>query len=159
MEGLQSYSVFEAAVGEPYTKEKAIPQGDSWSTRALAAMLITWARRLRAREAEPRFLADDMFARDSANNREADARDHLKARIETVIEDTLDYIRNMGGDAQVHKCAFLASSPKSGPNSASASGVPRERLPRTRATFELICRAPGGREAPRSRPESRRRPL
>ena len=48
-----------------------------------------------------------MIARCSANNRQADARDHLKARIEAVIEETLKYIKNSGGDA---KCAILASS-------------------------------------------------
>ena len=54
--------------------------------------------------------ADALCARCSANNREADTRDHLKARIEAVIEETLGYIRNSGGDASLHKCAILASS-------------------------------------------------
>ena len=73
------HNVFGAAIGEPYEKPRAIPQGDSWSTRALAAMLIPWARRLSKRGAEPRSLADDMFARCAEDNREADLKEHLEA--------------------------------------------------------------------------------
>ena len=75
-------------------------------------MMVPWARRLRKRGVSPRFLADDMFARCSTPRHVEDPLEHLLAITEAVVEDTLVYIRNMGGDAQVHKCAILASSPE-----------------------------------------------
>ena len=50
-------------------------------------MLIPWARRLRKRGAEPRFLAGDMFARCAEDKREADSKEHLQARTEAVALD------------------------------------------------------------------------
>ena len=39
-----------------------------------------------------------------------DPQEHLMAFTEAVVEDTLAYIKNIGGDAQLHKCAILAST-------------------------------------------------
>ena len=73
-------------------------------------MMVPWARRLRKIGVAPRFLADDMFARCSAPKHVEEPLEHLQALTEAVVEATLDYIKNMGGNAQVRKCAILASS-------------------------------------------------
>ena len=72
--------------------------------------MIPWARRVRKRGAAPRCLADYMCARCAEDKREADSKERLEARTEAVVEDTLDYIRNIRGNAQLHKCAIMASS-------------------------------------------------
>ena len=110
LEGLRFYNAIGQTAGEVYKKPRALPQGDSWSTKALAAMMLAWAVRLRKRGATPRYLADDMFARCTAPKNVEYPKECLMQLTEAVVEETLDYIRNIGGDPQLHKCAILASS-------------------------------------------------
>ena len=63
-------------------------------------------------EATPRFLADDMFVRCEAEHPGGEHVEELADKVDAIIEETLHFIRNMGGDAQLHKCAILASNDK-----------------------------------------------
>ena len=63
-------------------------------------------------EATPRFLADDMFVRCEAEHPGGEHVEELADKVDAIIEETLHVIRNMGGDAQLHKCAILASNDK-----------------------------------------------
>ena len=47
LENLTYYNTIGSAVGQLHTKTRSLPQWDSWSTRALAALLDIWARRMR----------------------------------------------------------------------------------------------------------------
>ena len=143
-EGLQYYNTIGQAAGELHTKSRSLPQGDSWSTRALAAMLGIWARRIRGMGATPRFLADDMFARCEAEHPGSEHVEDLADKVDAVIEETLHFIRNMGGNAQLHKCAILASDDKlrrrlRGKN--WGPGGSRYRLPWTSEISARISRA------------------
>ncbi|MFM7978004.1 MAG: hypothetical protein ACKPKO_01700, partial [Candidatus Fonsibacter sp.] len=91
-------------------------------------------------------MADDMFVRCSAPKNVDDPREHLIALTEAVVEDTLDYIRNIGGDAQLHKRAILAS----GQDTRAALrrlkwGAKRRpsRWSRMREMWGLTCRVVG----------------
>jgi hypothetical protein len=110
LERLRFYNAIGQTAGEVYEKPRALPQGDSWPTRALAAMLLAWAARLRKRGATPRYLADDMFARCTSRRNVEDPKECLMALTEAVVEETLDYIKNIRVDPQLHKCAILAST-------------------------------------------------
>ena len=112
LEGLQYYNTIGQAAGELRTKSRSLPKGDSWSTRALAAMLGIWARRYSGMEATPRFLVDDMFVWCEAEHPGSEHVEDLADKVDAVIEETLHVIRNIGGDAQLHKCAILASDDK-----------------------------------------------
>ena len=63
-------------------------------------------------EATPRFLADDMFVRCEAEHPGGEHVEELADKVDAIIEETWYFIRNMGGDAQLHKCAILASNDK-----------------------------------------------
>ena len=63
-------------------------------------------------EATRRFLADNMFVRCEAEHPGSEHVEELADKVDAIIQETLHFIRNMGGDAQLHKCAILASSDK-----------------------------------------------
>ena len=73
LEGLRYYNTIGQAAGELHSKSRSLPQGDSWSTRALAAILGIWARRIQKIQARPRYLADDMFVRCEAEGQNGEA--------------------------------------------------------------------------------------
>ena len=64
LENLQFYNTIGAAAEKVHEITRSLPQGDSWSTRALAGLLVIWAGRLREMNATPRLLADDMLGGD-----------------------------------------------------------------------------------------------
>ena len=86
LEGLRLYNAIGQTAGEVYEKPRALPQGDSWSTRALDAMMLAWAARLRKRGATPRYLADDMFARCIAPRNVEDPKECLMQQTRAVVE-------------------------------------------------------------------------
>ena len=63
-------------------------------------------------EGVPRFLANDMFVRAESEQAAEDPTEELCQKVDSVIEETLLFIRSMGGGAQPHKCAILASDDK-----------------------------------------------
>ena len=111
LENLQFYNTIGATAGKMHGKARSLPQGDSWSTRALAGLLVIWAGRLREMDATPRFLADDMFVKVSVRKEDAEKHMRVVTKVEEAITETLHFIKNMGGLAQLHKCAVLAGEP------------------------------------------------
>ena len=95
-------------------------------------------------DATPRFLADDMFVRCEAEHPGSVHVEELADKVDAVIEETLYFICNMGGDAQLHKCAILASDDKlrrmlrGKPGDLSGN---RYQLPWTSGTSARISRA------------------
>ena len=57
-------------------------------------------------------MADDMFVSCVAENSQEGRDDSLNQHVDGVMEEALRFIRNIGGDAQVHECAIVASDPK-----------------------------------------------
>ena len=57
---LKYRNMVAGGLGEPYTGECSIPQGDAFNMAFISLMLTPWARRMRVMGAIPRLMADDM---------------------------------------------------------------------------------------------------
>ena len=106
--------------------------------------MVIWAGRLREMDATPRFLADDMFVKVSVDKDDPEKHTKVVTKVEEAITETLHFIKNMGGLAQLHKCVFLAGEPAVRSKLRGKRWGPGAEQISVSRIIVLFCRMPRG---------------